>query len=112
MAKLETLEHAMSTMQKVHGIVEQMALTVRNEGNTGPDTARLRRMATPLVGLLKGQFGSISDLVANMILVATRGASDKTRVRSLRECVGSIRMHIEVSQKRVTELHSQQRPAD
>jgi hypothetical protein len=92
-------------MQTVHGIVEQMAISIRNEATSAPQVQRLRRTASPLVGLLKGQLGSISDLVSNMILVATRGANERARLRSLRECVASIRMQIEVSQKRVTELH-------
>jgi hypothetical protein len=59
-----------------------------------------------MVGLLKGQFGVISDSVAGMLLAATRGASDKVRLRMLRENVASIRMSIEVAQKRVLELHT------
>jgi hypothetical protein len=105
-AKLETLESALSTLQTIHGMVEQMAIVVRSGGSTAPHTQRLRRTATPLVGLLKGQFGGISDLVASMLLAATRGASDKTRLRMLRESVASIRMNIEVAQKRVVEVHT------
>jgi hypothetical protein len=105
-AKLETLDTALSTLQTIHGIVEQTALVVRNGGSVGPNLQRLRRTATPMVGLLKGQFGVISDSVAGMLLAATRGASDKVRLRMLRENVASIRMSIEVAQKRVVELHT------
>ncbi len=105
-AKLETLEAALSTLQTMHGIVEQMALSIRNGISITPDMNRLKRTGTPLVGLLKGQFGMISENVASMLIVATRGASDKVRLRMLRESVASIRMHLEFQQKRVTELHT------
>ena len=105
-AKLETLESALATLQTIHGVVEQMALAVRGNTTTAPYVQKIRRTASPLVGLLKGQFGMISDLVSNMVLVATRGASDKTRLRGLRESVASIRMHLEVQQKRVVEQHT------
>jgi hypothetical protein len=108
--KLETLDHALTVMQSVHGIVENMALAVRNETPTTPHVQRLRRTVTPLVGLLKGQFGTISDSVAAMMLAATRGASERNRVRTLRENVASIRMHIEAAQSRVIEIHSQESP--
>jgi hypothetical protein len=102
---METLEQALGTMQTVHAVVEQMALSVRGQAPAAPHIQKLKRTATPLVGLLKPQFGLISDLVAAMILASTRGASDKLRVRALRESVASIRMHIEVAQKRVEEQH-------
>ena len=105
-AKMETLDRSLSVMQQVHGIVEQMALAERNQNPIAPMTSRLRRTASPLVGLLRGQFGTISDQVAQMILAATRGASERARIRALREHVGSIRMHIEVAQKRVSEIHA------
>ena len=96
----------MATIQTIHGIVEQMALAAQQQSAVTSHIQRLRRTATPLVGLLKGQFGSISDQVAAMILAATRGASDKMRVRALRENVASIRMHLDVAQKRVLETHA------
>ena len=105
-AKLETLETALSTLQTLHGIVEQMALSIRNGTSIAPQMSRLKRTGSPLVGLLKGQFGMISENVASMLIVATRGASDKVRLRMLRESVASIRMHLEFQQKRVTELHT------
>jgi hypothetical protein len=103
---METLEQAIGTLQSVHAVVEQMALSVRSQAPAAPHIQKLRRTATPLVGLLKPQFGMIADLVSAMILAATRGASDKLRVRALRECVASIRMNIEVAQKRVLEQHT------
>ena len=105
LAKMETLESAVATMQTIHGIVEQMAIGVKNGASTAPYIQRLRRTASPLVGLLKGQFGMISDGVAAMVLSATRGSNDQTRLRILRESVASVKVHLEIAQKRVLEAH-------
>jgi hypothetical protein len=104
-AKMETLDAALSTLQTIHGIVEQMALSIRNGDSSTPHLQRIKRTSTPLVGALKGQFGMISDAVASMVLGSTRGASEQMRLRFLRENVASIRMQLEFAQKRVLELH-------
>jgi hypothetical protein len=105
-AKLETLESALSTLQSIHAIVEQMAVAIRNGDSTTSHVQRVRRIATPLATLLKGQFGMISDVVMNMILVGSRGASEQVRLRGMRENVASIRTQLEIAHKRVIELHT------
>ena len=67
---------------------------------------QIQRAATPLVGLLKGQFGMISDLVTALILVLSRGGSDQSRLRSLREFVGQIRTALEIAVNKVKEQHT------
>ena len=104
--KLATLDEALSQLQRVHGIVERMAIAARAQTDTGQFRQQLQRAAKPLVGLLKLQFASISDQVASMILVTTRGGGDQARVRALRECVGQIRAQIEATITRVREIHS------
>jgi hypothetical protein len=108
---LKTLDEALTKLQHVHGIVERMALAVKTQQSTAAFGAQIRRAATPLVGLLKGQFGLISDQVATMTLVATRGGSEKMRVTALREAVGSIRMQLEVAMNKVHEKHAIVEPA-
>jgi hypothetical protein len=103
---MATLEGATLHLQRVHGIVERMAIALRSKeplSNYGP---QVKRAAAPLVGLLKGQFGMISDQATALILVASRaGGGDQQRVRSLRECVGQIRQSLEIATAKVREKH-------
>ncbi|MGQ0764798.1 MAG: hypothetical protein ACT4OZ_03935 [Gemmatimonadota bacterium] len=105
LAKMATLDEAVSQLQRVHGLVERMALEVRANKNTAPFRQQIQRAATPLVGLLKGQFGMIADQVSALLLVLTRGGSDQSRLRSLRESVAQIRTALEISVARVKEQH-------
>ena len=105
-AKMAALEEALGYLQKIHGIVEQWALALSKKQNTGMFGMQLRRTATPLVGMLKPMYGTLADHVSGMILLATRGGNDGSRVRSLREGVGSLRQAIDVQQKKVKAAHS------
>jgi len=105
MAKLKTLEEATAGLQHVHALVEKYALAVKQGANTAVFVQQIRRALDPLVGLLKAQFGVLSDEVAMMNLVATRGGSDQVRVRSLRERVASLRQGVELAERRVREQH-------
>ena len=105
-AKMATLDQAQLQLTRIHAIVERMAIEVRGQKNTSQMRQQIQRTATPLVGLLKGQFGMISDLVAALILVLSRGGSDQTRLRSLREFVGQIRTALEIAVNKTKELHT------
>ncbi len=105
-AKLETLEDALAQLQRIHAMVERMAIAARTPQGAAPLVAQLKRTATPLVGQLRGQFGLIADQVAAMLLAASRGGSDQTRVRGLREGVAQIRTAIEIAIARVKEKHT------
>jgi len=106
LAKMETLEDAMSQIQRVHSIVERMAIVVRSNQDTSSFRQQIQRAAAPLVGLLKGQFGLISDQVATMLLVLTRGGGEQHRLRALRESVAQIRTALEISTAKVKEQHT------
>jgi hypothetical protein len=67
---------------------------------------QIRRAATPMVGLLKPQFGMISDQVAALNLIASRGGNEQVKVRSLRESVAAIRTQLEIAVTKTKELHS------
>jgi hypothetical protein len=106
MAKLKTLEEAAVGVQRVHGLVERLALEVKQQGkHTGQHIHSIRRALEPLVGLLKPQFGIISDQVAMVNLAATRGGSEQMRVRTLREGVASLRQALEIAERKVREQH-------
>jgi hypothetical protein len=104
--KMKTLETAMSQLQRVHGLVEQMAVAVKNGQQTVMYGAQIRRAGSPIVGLLKGQFGMISDHLAAMMVVAARSGSDKVRLRSMRESVAQARVQLELAVAKTVESHT------
>ena len=106
-AKLKTLEEAAAGLQRVHALVERLALEVKQQGkHTGQHIHSIRRALEPLVGLLKPQFGMLADQVAAVNLVATRGGSEQMRVRGLREGVASLRQGLDIAERKVREQHS------
>jgi hypothetical protein len=106
-AKMETLEAALATLQRLHGVVEQCGVAVKQKKPLAPLMPQIRRYSTPLVGLLKGQFGTIADLVAAFVLQSTRGGgSDQMRLRMLREAVAQIRVQLELAVAKTFELHT------
>ncbi len=105
--KIKTLEEALDKVQTLHGIVERMAVEMRSNKPTQAFGMQLRRQGTPLVGLLKGQFGMISDQVAALILIATRsGGGDQAKLRALREAVAQTRTALEIAVTRTREAHT------
>ncbi len=106
MAKMKTIEEALSTVQTIHGHVERMAVEVKNQKGAGVIPQQIKRIATPLQGQLKGQFGMIADQVSAMILATGRGGGEQTKVRALRESVAQIRQALEIAQAKVKEQHS------
>jgi hypothetical protein len=97
LVKMAVLEDAQTKLQTLHGLVERMALEVRNDKPISGQLMAFKRTLTPLVGLLKGQFGMISDQCAAMNLVASRGGPDKPRLRALREGVATVRTALEIA---------------
>ena len=111
-AKLETLEEAIGQLQRLHGIVERMAIAVRGQQNTAQFGAQLRRAGSPMIGLLKGQFGMIADQITAMLLIATRGGGDQMKLRSLREAVAQIRIQLEIAVAKTKEKHAIEEDAE
>jgi len=103
--KMKTLEEALVTLQTIHGMVERMAMEVQNQRPIGVMPQQLKRMAAPLVGQLKGQFGMIADQLSTMLLVAGRGGGEKLKVRAYREHVAQIRTALEMAQSKVKKDH-------
>lgn len=105
-AKLATLEEATALMQKIHGLVEQYALSVKRQTPTTTYFNNLKRQLPVLGGKLKGQFGMITDQVSSMTLLITRGSSEPTRIRQMREGVGQISQSLEIAIRQVIERHT------
>ncbi|MEO8336515.1 MAG: hypothetical protein ABI664_16160 [bacterium] len=104
--KMKTIEEAMIALQRLHGMVEQYALALKQNKPTSMYGQQVKRTLSPLVGLLKGQFGMIADVAASLNLVATRGGAETVKVRMLREGVGSLRQQLEIAVVKVKELHA------
>lgn len=104
--KMKTLEEALMTLQTLHGMVERMAIDVKALRSVGILPQQIKRLAVPLQGQLKGQFGLISDQVTAMILSAGRGGSEQTRLRALREHIAQIRTAIDINQSKVKKEHA------
>jgi hypothetical protein len=103
---VQTLDTAAGHLQRLHGIVEKMAMAHKLQQPTAPFGQQLRRAATPLVGLLKGQYGVLADQVSGLILVATRGGNEQRKVMALREGVGQLRQQVEIAVNKVYEHHA------
>src|SRR5262245_23209410 len=97
LAKMTTLDDATAQVQRIHGLVERMGIAVKANQNTSLFGSQIRRAGSPLVGLLKGQFGMISDQVSALLLIATRSGSDQVRLRAMREAVAQIRIQLEIA---------------
>jgi hypothetical protein len=87
-------------------VVEQYALALKRTQPTSLYGMQIKRALSPLVGLLKPQFGLISDQVAALNLVAGRGGSEQTKVRILREGVGGLRQALDIAVVRVKDNHA------
>lgn len=104
--KMKTLEEALSTIQTIHGHVERMAIDIKNQRGAGIIPSQIKRIAVPLQGQLKGQFGMIADQVSTMILGSSRGGGDQNKLRVLREYVGQIRQALDFAQSKVKKDHA------
>jgi hypothetical protein len=103
--KMKTLDEAISQAQRLHGVVEHYALALKRKQPTNLFGMQVKRALTPLVGLLKPQFGLIADQVASMNLIAGRGGSEDAKVRNLREGVGALKQALEIAVVRVKDHH-------
>ena len=96
-AKMTTLDEAVVIHQRLHSLVENYALCVKNNKPSGGIMQNIKRQFPLLAGKLKGQFGMISDLVTSITMQATRGASEQMRVRQMREGMAAIRVQLEIA---------------
>lgn len=96
-AKMATLDEAVVIHQRLHSLVENYALCVKNDKPSGGILQNIKRQFPALAGKLKGQFGMISDLVTSISMQATRGASEQMRVRQMREGMAAIRVQLEIA---------------
>jgi hypothetical protein len=104
--KMKTLDEALLHLQRIHGIVEQYAIAVKRNQPASVFAMNLRRQLPTLAANLKAQFGMVSEQVTTLNLVATRGASENQRVRTLREGVAQIKQALEIAVTQTKEKHA------
>lgn len=95
--KMETLDTCVALLQRVHGMVESYAISVKNNKPEKNYLNNIRRNLPVMAGKLKNQFGMISDLVTAVYMSSSRGAAEQMRVRAMREGVASIKMQLDIA---------------
>jgi len=96
-AKMTTLDDSLLLHQRIHGLVETYALSVKQNKPAGAIMQNLKRQMPLLAAKLKGQFGMISDLVTSINMQMTRGSSEQMRVRTMREGSAAIKQQLEIA---------------
>ena len=96
-AKMTTLDDSLLLHQRIHGLVETYALSVKQNKPAGAIMQNLKRQMPLLAAKLKGQFGMISDLVTSINMQMTRGSSEQMRVRTMREGMAAIKQQLEIA---------------
>ncbi len=81
-------------------------MAMRAQQNTSQIGAQMRRAGNPMIGLLKGQFGMISDQVTALLLASTRGGGEQTKLRTMREGIAQVRTSLEIAVARTKEKHA------
>lgn len=106
--KMATLEEAMTAAQALNAQAERFGVAVKgNAKNNATYISSYKRIATPLVGKLKGQFGLISDLVSTSILTISRpGGGDVIKLRVMREAVAQLKVQIEIAISQTKAKHA------
>ena len=96
-AKMDTLDQAMAIYGRCHSLVEQYALSVKNNKPAAGFLNGIKRNLPVLAAKLKNQFGMISDLTTATYAAAGRGAAEKQRVRGLQEGMAAIKVQLEIA---------------
>ena len=96
-AKMATLDDAVLIHQRLHGVVETYALSVKNNKPVPALLQNAKRQFPMLAAKLKNQFGMISDLVTAVYMQASRGSSEQMRVRQMREGMAAIKVQLEIA---------------
>jgi hypothetical protein len=109
--KMKVLDDALLSLQKLHGLVENYAINAKKGTPSGSLVQSIKRQLTTLAANLKTHFGMVSDLVTNVYINSSRGASDQGKVRVLREGMASIKQAIEIGMAQTAQKHAVDRHA-
>lgn len=111
--KIATLNTVLDRVQKVYSQVERYAAE-KNPKHAEMMTQPLKRSFGQLkLELMGAGLDSLSQLAGSMEIAAGRGGAQQTKVRILREGVGSMRFQVEQEQRKVvSEDQAREREAD
>jgi lysophospholipid acyltransferase (LPLAT)-like uncharacterized protein len=104
-AKMDTLQAAITLHQRIHGMVEAYAITVKNNKPQPTLLNNVKRNLPILASKLKNQFGMISDLATSVYMSASRGSAEQMRVRAMREGIGALKQQLEIAVTAVIARH-------
>ena len=104
--KMQALEKAMTDVYRINGLVEQLAANAKQGKPSAAIMASIKRYLTTMAAQLKSQFGMISDAVTNVYISSSRGSSDQTRARSLKEGIAAIKQAIEIGIAQTKDKHA------
>lgn len=104
-AKLRVLDDALLHLQRIHGLVEQYGMALKRNQPAGPFVMNIRRQLPSFAANLKSHFGMIADQATAVNLAASRGASEATRLRQLREGVAQIRQALDIAITQTKDKH-------
>jgi hypothetical protein len=107
--KMKVLEDAMVTCHRINALTEQLAVNAKKGTQSSSLVQNIKRQLQTLAANLKSQFGMISDLVTNVYLSSSRGASDGNRVRALKEGLAQIKQAIEIGMTQTKDKHTAHR---
>ena len=96
-AKMVTLDDAILIHQRLNSVVENYALSVKNQKPVPSLLQNAKRQFPVLAAKLKNQFGMISDLVTAVYMATSRGSSEQMRVRGMREGMAAIKVQLEIA---------------
>ena len=103
--KMKVLDDALLLLQRLNGLVETYAINAKKGTPSAAIVANIKRQLTALAANTKTQFGMISDLVTNVYVSSSRGASDQGRVRTLREGLAAIKQALEIGMTQTIAKH-------
>jgi hypothetical protein len=104
--KMKTLEEAQLTISRMNAMIERAAIEAKANKPIGPLPLQIKRVAVPMQGQLKGQFGMIADLIAVYILNITRGGGgDQAKIRVMREGLAQIKQAMDFAVSKVKSDH-------
>ena len=92
--KMKVLDDAVLQLQRINGLVENYAINAKKGVPSASIVQSIKRQLTTLAANLKSHFGMVSDLVTNLYINSSRGASDQGKVRVLREGMAQIKQAI------------------
>ena len=98
-AKLSELDALMIRVHRCHALVEQFA-AARGNADPIPVKRAFGELKRAFMGI---GFDAIAQLAGSMEIAAGRGASANTKIRILREGMGSIRFQLELEQRSIVQ---------